>query len=85
METVDMDLKEHTEKATDFTSDAPMPNIWSIADDDDKPEEEAKYQAPAAPVVSAHDEDELERPSFLRRLAKRAAHKEAPDDTDKAA
>jgi len=83
MSDIDMELKEHAEKVTDFTSDAPMPSIWSIADDDKADEEETK---PAAdPVVSAHDEDELERPSFLRRLAKRAAHKEESDDTDKPA
>lgn len=79
---VDMELKEHTEKVTDFTNDdAPMTNIWSIADgsdDDDKIEEEK----PASPVVSAHDEDELERPSFLRRLAKRAARKDDADHPD---
>lgn len=85
MESVDMELKEHTEKAADFTSDAPMPNIWSIADEDDTAEEEVEYKKPAEPVVSAHDEDELERPSFMRRLAKRVAHKESSDDTDKAA
>jgi cell division protein FtsZ len=83
---VDMDLKEHAEKVTDFTSDTPMPSIWSIADEDkeeDKPTD-IEDRKPAAPVVSAHDEDELERPSFLRRLAKRAAHKdESGDESDK--
>jgi cell division protein FtsZ len=81
MADVDMDLKEHADKASDFTSDAPMPNIWSIAEED-KTEEDQSGQ-PAQPVVSAHDEDELERPSFLRRLAKRTAHKDESDDTDK--
>jgi cell division protein FtsZ len=69
MQDIDMDLKEHTEAvATDFHNDEPMPNIWSISDDtsDDKASEA---------VVSHHEEDELERPSFLRRLTKRV-HKE---------
>lgn len=75
---VDMDLKEHAEKVTDFTSDTPMPSIWSIADEDEQKEEHhlTPEDKPAEPIVSAHDEDELERPSFLRRLAKRAAHKD---------
>jgi cell division protein FtsZ len=79
MEDVDMELKEHVDKATDFTSDTPMPSIWSI-NDDDKTEDERADEKPAAPVVSAHDEDELERPSFLRRLAKRAHKDESHDD-----
>ncbi|HSX43037.1 MAG TPA: cell division protein FtsZ [Candidatus Saccharimonadales bacterium] len=82
---VDMDLKEHAEKASDFTNDTPMPSIWSIKDEDqneekqDEPAHERSEQS-SEPVVSAHDEDELERPSFLRRLAKRAAHKEEQGD-----
>jgi len=71
MENIDMELKEHVEAAaTDFHNDEPMPNIWSI------PEEDMPEEKLAEPVVSHHDEDELERPSFLRRLTKRAARKE---------
>ena len=88
MEDIDMDLKEHAEKASDFTSDAPMPNIWSIADDDKADDDDDNHhhndQPTANPIISSHDEDELERPSFLRRLAKRAAHKEdAENNSDK--
>jgi cell division protein FtsZ len=85
MTDIDMDLKEHAEKASDFSSDAPMPSIWSISDDDTDKEE--KEDTGVHPIVSNHDdEDELERPSFLRRLAKRAAHKEdSEDDSDKPA
>ncbi len=70
---IDMDLKEHTEQATDFHNDEPMPNIWSLPEDqeDDKP----------TAVISRHDEEELERPSFLRRLTKRNAAKDS--DTQK--
>src|ERR1700712_3417097 len=36
---IDMELQDHTETAADFTNDTPMPNIWSIADQEqDKPE-----------------------------------------------
>jgi hypothetical protein len=52
-----------------------MPNIWAIddesADDDDTGSREA--------VVSDHMEDELEKPSFLRRLANR--HKNDDETT----
>ena len=70
MQNIDMDLKEHVEAtASDFDNDTPMPNIWSINDDDK--DEPVHDESPLQPVVSHHDEDELERPSFLRRLAKR--------------
>ncbi|HSX31345.1 MAG TPA: cell division protein FtsZ [Candidatus Saccharimonadales bacterium] len=76
MADIDMDLKEHTEAASDFGNDKPMPNIWSISDDDaDDDTDDSKV---AGPVVSSHEEDELERPSFLRRLTKRSRK----DDTD---
>jgi len=78
VEDIDMDLKEHADQASDFHSDSPMPNIWSINDDE-------KEENPLAePVVSHHEEDELERPSFLRRLTKRGQHKDdTPDGQDK--
>lgn len=75
MADIDMDLQQHTEHATDFTSDTPMPNIWSIGEEEDKPVEDN------VPVVSQHDEDELERPSFLRRLTKRGGKEESASDT----
>jgi len=75
MSDIDMDLKDSAH-ASDFTSETPMPNIWSIEEDAKKPNDE--------PVVSKHEEDELERPSFLRRLTKRTAAKEAEsEDNDK--
>lgn len=81
---IDMELKDHQEVASDFTSDSPMPNIWSIEeqkaekDADDKKLERHRPDA-SQPVVSDHDEEDLERPSFLRRLTKR--HKNADDKT----
>jgi cell division protein FtsZ len=77
MEDIDMDLKEHAESASDFHSNEPMPNIWSIDEKEaDKDDEKISHA-----IVSAHDEDELERPSFLRRLTKRSVKK---DDLDEA-
>ncbi|HSX04977.1 MAG TPA: cell division protein FtsZ [Candidatus Saccharimonadales bacterium] len=85
MADIDMDLKEHTEKVSDFSSDeTPMTNIWSIPANDSSGSDDDAAASSAQPVVSSHDEDELERPSFLRRLAKRASGKqETEDKTDK--
>jgi cell division protein FtsZ len=82
MADIDMDLKDHTAEASDFTSDTPMPSIWSLHDE----EEGKSTEEPAAPVVSGAEEDELERPSFLRRLRHRGTDaKDNPEDSDKAA
>ncbi len=87
MQNIDMDLKEHVEAtASNFDNDAPMPSIWSISDDDK--EEDTHEEQASQPIVSHHDEDELERPSFLRRLAKRGRKDESDDpqnDSDRTA
>ena len=76
MQGIDMELKEQAEEAaSDFHNDTPMPNIWSLHDED-----ESVADKPAEPVISHHDEDELERPSFLRRLTKRSHKDETADD-----
>lgn len=68
MKDMDVDLAE---AESDFKSDTPMPNIWSMDSADD---EETEVDTKSEPVVSSsftHDEDdELEKPSFLRRLRK---------------
>jgi len=84
MTDLNMDLDDGTQAGDDFTSDDNhMPNIWSIDEDKDD-EETTEHQ----PVVSSHVEDELEKPSFLRRLAKRnkaeAESDEESDDKQKA-
>lgn len=73
----DMDVDLPVESDTDsFKSDTPMPNIWSMDDHkDDK--EEVKDSPKLEPIVSSSfddDEDELEKPSFLRRLKKLRGH-----------
>jgi cell division protein FtsZ len=67
--------------ATDFTSDAStMPNIWTI---DDSQDDEVKTEEPKHEVVLSSDVDEeLEKPSFLRRLAKRYRENPESDKTD---
>jgi len=71
---VDLTLDDTTDHATDFKSDAAMPNIWTI----DEPEETKPsiLHDDSHGMVSHDVDEELEKPSFLRRLTKR--HK----DTD---
>jgi cell division protein FtsZ len=85
MAKIDMSLDE--EPVTDFKADSPMPNIWTL-DDEDKDKEKEQDSAKHDPLDHAKadsddvDSDaELEKPSFLRRLTKR--HKDS--DTDKSA
>jgi cell division protein FtsZ len=73
---LDMTLDDKAD-AADFTSESPMPNIWSI--DEEHGEDEAQNDA-SGKIVTSHAEDELERPSFLRRLKKR--HNDAPSESD---
>lgn len=72
---LDMTLDDGKADAADFNSESPMPNIWSIDEhtDDD-------HQDNSGKIVTSHVEDELERPSFLRRLKKR--NKEASTESD---
>lgn len=82
---IDMSLQEHADEvATDFTSDAPMPNIWSISEKEDTDDEPVTPgepdEEPERPTIVSHaDDDDLERPSFLRRLTKRHASKDTDD------
>lgn len=95
---VDMSLDD-TNPATDFKSDAAMPNIWTLDTHDEDDTNDANPMND--PVVHSpspvHDdrfggaqnqpeisqEDELERPSFLRRLAKRYKETEDDDNTSR--
>jgi cell division protein FtsZ len=68
MSEIDMALDEQNDAAVDFKSDS-VPNIWTLDDDQDD-------KAAATPATSSDDtrdneDSELEKPSFLRRLAKR--------------
>jgi cell division protein FtsZ len=80
MSDIDMSLEDNKEAANDFHSDH-VPNIWTIEDDHDEKEEEKKSDTDSGRVVTPDDDadDELEKPSFLRRLAKR--HKTNPDQS----
>jgi cell division protein FtsZ len=81
MNGINMELdNKDTDPAEDFTSEKPMPNIWSIDAPEEPEADESKdkkspaskdFSTPPEAVVSSHEEEELEKPSFLRRLKKR--------------
>ncbi|HTB49003.1 MAG TPA: cell division protein FtsZ [Verrucomicrobiae bacterium] len=82
---IDMNLGDDGDKPTsDFSHDTPMPNIWAIDEDDkaddDADEPEAADTQPDAEVVAATMEDDLDRPSFLRRLSRRHKDDDSTDD-----
>jgi len=80
---VDTNLEEKDNN--DFTSEEPIPNIWAIDDNEleEKPEHVAEHAPLNTPdinqsadndlssIVSARLDEDLEKPSFLRRLAKK--------------
>jgi cell division protein FtsZ len=93
---LDMDLDKENEKLDSFQSETPMPSIWSLdhANDtdqvsskgkDDRTKKDAKDDASTASSGDDKiDENELDKPSFLRRLAKkRGAKSKDSEKTDK--
>jgi len=75
LDEIDMDLDDDKNSSSDFNRDeAGIPNIWSIDDDsedEDKTNSIRYNDDENLAVVSNDSEDDLEKPSFLRRLAKR--------------
>jgi hypothetical protein len=72
-----MDLDDHEAEVTDFTSESPLTNMWTLDDGHDDHKTDDKD---SSGIVTSTAEDELERPSFLRRLKKR--RNESADDSD---
>ena len=66
---IDLSLDEQNQEHDpgSFTDDTPTPNIWSIDDPNEHTNDHSNV------VIGNHDEndDELEKPSFLRRLTRR--------------
>lgn len=79
---INMDLNESTTGSDntdheDFAKDNPVPNIWSHIDDD-------KEDAPKPETKSSgvfDDDDELNKPSFLRRLGLKKNDKDSETDS----
>lgn len=92
---IDMNLGDDETAEHDFTSDTPMSNIWSIHEDDDDSEGKGKDKPSDSKtddndhedesdheIITSSLEDELEKPSFLRRLSHRRKGEAADDDKD---
>jgi cell division protein FtsZ len=80
---IDMSLSDESADAhEDFTSDAPIPNIWSIHEDD-KDKSDHDHDDHGHDVVASDLEEELEKPSFLRRLGRRKKDSADHDDEPK--
>lgn len=77
---IDMELSEdQNEGTTDFQNDQPMPNIWTIDQEDDSEAEhntDSDKKTTVSDMSSVDNDDELEKPSFLRRLKKKRDDKE---------
>ncbi len=95
MSDLDMSLPSNQEEdSSDFHDDTPIPNIWAIDDDedtdkkkdaeskDDDKKDETKGEAEPT-VVNGIDEEDVEKPSFLRRLSRRRSKDSDRPDPDK--
>lgn len=74
---MDLDDTKDADAAEDFHGENKVPNIWSHIDDDDK--EEFTDKSASKDSKNVYD-DELDKPSFLRRLTRRNGDKK--DDKD---
>ena len=91
---INMNLDDEHAANSDFSRESVMPNIWTIEDKDEaNKEDEPKHtdhdddradnsrSSFTGSIVSSSLEDDLEKPSFLRRLSRR--HKDGDDASDK--
>jgi cell division protein FtsZ len=80
----DMDVELGADNDVEnFKSDNPMPNIWSIDEAHEETTEPETSQP--EPIVSSsfdNEDDELEKPSFLRRLKKLRGQSDADSKKD---
>jgi cell division protein FtsZ len=88
MQNIDMDLGDDSKKE-EFHDENPMPNIWTLDNDHDESKSEtdskSKTESNGKAVVfnGSDSEEELEKPSFLRRLKKRRAKDDEEKDESK--
>ncbi len=90
MSGLNMTLDDDNKQDDSMTKDTPMPNIWTLNDHDEEKskvsESDDTDDKKMSPVVghAMHDaeEDELEKPSFLRRLTKKRQQSKPADDSD---
>lgn len=86
MSDLDMSLPSSNEEDSDFHDDSPIANIWTIDDEqkDPKIEDNDNPQIDNEPtVVNGIDEEDVEKPSFLRRLSRRRSKDNDEQSSDK--
>lgn len=84
---IDMDLGDDQNAEHDFNKETPIANIWSIHEDeedgqaDDKAsDDDNTKETETDNIVTGSLEDELEKPSFLRRLSRRRNKDQSADE-----
>jgi cell division protein FtsZ len=80
LQEIDMKLDE-TKDPTDFQDEKPLPNIWTI-DHEQESEQTNSSVSSEAMVISSIEEEELEKPSFLRRIKDRRSKKPENEDNN---
>lgn len=82
---INTNLDEPNEAATAFENDKAMPNIWNMdnhdEDDEKKPVDDNKSTPVSTNFVGSAEEEELQKPSFLRRLKNRRQNSDEKTDT----
>jgi cell division protein FtsZ len=80
-EDINMDLEEAGDRAVEeFHADNNVPNIWSHIDDENGHKDNNSSSKDADDTKNVYNDDELEKPSFLRRLTRRNSDKDADKD-----
>jgi cell division protein FtsZ len=79
---IDLSLDDNTPTNT-FTDDTPTPNMWTIDEDKHEENEHNNSSSNEGGLFTSNDmEEELEKPSFLRRLTRRGKEAEKDDKSD---
>lgn len=75
MSDIDTSLDEQNQAASDFHSEDAMPNIWTLEDDDHTQDAQSADTDSHTNILGDNtDDDELSKPSFLRRLKRHKEH-----------
>lgn len=87
---LDMNLEEQADEMAEFTSDKPAPNIWTLDKDENEEKEKVESNKNATDddgemneaIVTSDVEDELAKPSFLRRLGRHKKDDDAGEEVN---
>jgi cell division protein FtsZ len=88
---IDMDLDDKEPAEHDFTNETPIPNIWSISDDNDDEDKDKDKESSSRDdsedkdmehIITSDLEERVETPSFMRRLRLRRKHNEEEESDD---